>query len=84
MSFFFWLAFTGVHVLGHLPEVQRTLSGGREMSGAVLAGAQGRVDGYPTGPGYESDLHDLRAGRAGRGADARSGGLRWGWSLPWR
>jgi hypothetical protein len=65
VSFFVWLAFTGVHVLGHLPEVQRTLSDGRELRGAVLAGAQGRATGHPTAPGHGSD-HDSRAGRAGR------------------
>ncbi len=58
-SFVVWLAFTGVHVLGHLPEVQRTLSGGRELRGAVLAGAAGSS-------GRDSEWHDLRAGRAGR------------------
>jgi hypothetical protein len=66
VSFFVWLAFTGVHVLGHLPEVQGTLSGGRELRGAVLAGVQVPTAGYPTAPGTESDSHDLRAGRAGR------------------
>ena len=73
VSFFVWLAFTGVHVLGHLPEVQRALSGGRELRGAVLAGVQARA-AEPTAPGYESDLHDPRAGRAGR-ALTLGGGL---------
>ncbi len=78
VSFFFWLAFTGVHVLGHLPEVQRTLAGGRDRSkigqrGAVFAGAQGRVGGDRTAPGYDSALHDLRAGRAGRAVTLGAG-----------
>jgi hypothetical protein len=66
VSFILWLTFTGVHVLGHLPEVQRTFSGERELRGAVLAEVQARSAGHPLAPGYESDLHDPRAGRAGR------------------
>jgi hypothetical protein len=37
VSFIVWAVFTSVHVLGHLPEVLRALSGGRELRGAVLA-----------------------------------------------
>ncbi|MGH2855069.1 MAG: hypothetical protein ACRDLF_12865 [Solirubrobacteraceae bacterium] len=65
VSFIVWVAFTGVHVLGHLPEVQRTLSGGRELRGAVLAGA-GK-------PARDSESHDLRAGRAGRALSLATG-----------
>jgi hypothetical protein len=59
VSFIVWVAFTGVHVLGHLPEVQRALSGGGELRSAVLAGAA-------SAPGSTREMHDLRAGRAGR------------------
>jgi hypothetical protein len=59
VSFIVWVAFTGVHVLGHLPEVQRALRGGGELRGAVLAGA-------PSAPGHARETHDLRAGRVGR------------------
>jgi hypothetical protein len=64
VSFFVWVAFTGVHVLGHLPEVQRTLKGGRQLRAAV-PGVGGHADERPTARN-ESELHDLRAGRAGR------------------
>jgi hypothetical protein len=67
VSFFFWLAFTGVHVLGHLPEVQRTLSGGRRLRADVLAGSVG-------GSSRGLERHDLSAGRAGR-ALSLAGGL---------
>jgi hypothetical protein len=73
VSFFVWLAFTGVHVLGHLPEVQRTLAGGRKLRGAVLAGAAG-------GSGRRSEQDDLRVGRAGR-ALSLAGGLVLGLAL---
>ncbi len=70
VSFFVWLACTAIHVLGHLPEVQRTLFGGRKRSqiglrGAVLAGAS-------------DSGHDISEGRAGRAlslAAALVGGL---------
>ncbi len=73
VSFFVWLAFTGLHVLGHLPEVQRTLSGGRALRGAVLATAAG-------GPTHTSQMQELRAGRAGR-ALTLAGGLALGLGL---
>jgi hypothetical protein len=60
VSFFVWLAFTGVHVLSHLPEVQRTLSGGRALRGAVLATAAGGSTHTP----QEHEPHEGRAGRA--------------------
>ena len=77
VSFIVWAVFTGVHVLGHLPEVQRTLSGGRELRSAVLAEVWiRRALGQPTGqvahhsppvtPERGSGWHDLHAGRAGR------------------
>ncbi len=67
VSFIVWVAFTGVHVLGHLPEVQRTLLGGRELHAALPAGGPRRqADRHPTRPSYESDLRDPRAGRVGR------------------
>jgi hypothetical protein len=59
VSFIVWVAFVGVHVLGHLPEVQRALSAGRELRGAVLAEAA-------SVPGCTRETHDRRAGRAGR------------------
>ncbi|MFI5005330.1 MAG: hypothetical protein ACHQE6_09990 [Solirubrobacterales bacterium] len=50
VSFILWAVFTSVHVLGHLPEVQRALSGGRELRSAVLAEAWiQRALGQPTG-----------------------------------
>jgi hypothetical protein len=82
VSFILWAVFTSVHVLGHLPEVQRTLSGGRELRSAVLAEAWvQRALGQPTGQGFHDSpparpggsgsqpqpgSHDPRAGRAGR------------------
>jgi hypothetical protein len=65
ISFIVWVALTAIHVLGHLPEVQRALFGGRDLRGAVFAGATGTK-------------HDAREGRAGRAlslAAALVGGL---------
>ena len=49
VSFIVWLAFTGVHVLGHLPEVQRTLSGGRSYAGPCSPGRRAGVGRTPHG-----------------------------------
>jgi hypothetical protein len=50
-SFFLWLAVTAIHVLGHLPEIQRALTGGGEVRGAIFANAApaGRLES-PTVP----------------------------------
>jgi hypothetical protein len=64
-SFFVWLAVTGLHVLGHLPEVAQTLSGGRALRVGVLSAiADGtaqrpaksrlRTAGQPEGSGATS------------------------------
>lgn len=77
VSFILWAVFTSVHVLGHLPEVVRTVSRGRELRSAVLAEAWvQRALGQPSGlvghrlaPGAlqrGSGWQDLRAGRVGR------------------
>ena len=70
VSFFVWLATTAVHVLGHLPEVARTLNGGRELRVALLSevadGIAQRPAGQPAGSGQCVHAHDPRAGRAGR------------------
>lgn len=50
-SFIVWIMFTALHVIGHLPDIQRNLLQGRAVRSAVLAGA----DGQPA------------AGRSGRG-----------------
>ncbi len=76
VSFFAWLAFTGVHVLGHLPDLGRTLRPGRELRTAVLAQAAGSraADG---GHGALTGVAGP-AGSAGRGvalAAALLGGL---------
>jgi hypothetical protein len=57
VSFFVWLALTSLHVLGHLPELQRALLPGRELRGAVFASvASAHSDPAGSGP----------AGRSGR------------------
>jgi hypothetical protein len=67
VSFIVWAVFTSVHVLGHLPEVLRALSGGRELRSAVLAEAWvQRALGQPAAPESGSERQDLRTGRAGR------------------
>jgi hypothetical protein len=58
LSFFAWLAVTGLHVLGHLPEVLQTVSGGRELRSAVFAAADR--------PPPAAHGRELRAGRGGR------------------
>jgi hypothetical protein len=54
VSFFAWIAFTGMHVLGHLPEILRVLRNARAMRRQLMATrvvpagggvAAGRVDG---------------------------------------
>jgi hypothetical protein len=57
-SFFLWLGVTALHVIGHLPEIQRNLLGGAELRAAVFAGASSapRSASPPDGAG--------RAGRA--------------------
>jgi hypothetical protein len=88
VSFVLWLVVTGVHVLGHLPEVRRTLSGGRALRGAVLAVGPRRADSRSAAAAAgslragersaaalsEDDPRDLRAGRGGR-ALTLAGGL---------
>ncbi|HSZ69514.1 MAG TPA: hypothetical protein VK756_04045 [Solirubrobacteraceae bacterium] len=60
-SFFVWLAATAIHVLGHLPEVQRYLATRGELRGAVFANAAAAGE----------RVHDTAA-RAGRGGRALS------------
>jgi hypothetical protein len=86
-SFVLWVVVTGVHVLGHLPEVRRTVAGARLLHGAVLAAGPGRsaapaggprrVDSRSAAPPSAGAAHDLRAGRAGR-ALSLAGGLAFG------
>jgi hypothetical protein len=40
-SFFVWLGATAIHVLGHLPDVQRAFAGNGELRGAVFSNARG-------------------------------------------
>jgi hypothetical protein len=54
-SFIVWLAVTAIHVLGHLPEIQRTFTTAGEVRGAVFANA-------PRAPDRSSAV----AGRGGR------------------
>ena len=56
-SFFLWIAVTAIHVLGHLPEVQRALTRGGEVRGAIFANAS---------PAGRLDRSTVRAGRGGR------------------
>ena len=39
VSFIVWLAVTAIHVLGHLPEIQRTFTTAGEVRGAIFANA---------------------------------------------
>ncbi len=57
VSFFVWLGATAIHVLGHLPEIQRTFASGGELRGAVFANAP-----------HSTRTHEpaTRAGRGGR------------------
>jgi hypothetical protein len=56
-SFFLWLAVTAIHVLGHLPEIQRALTGGGQVRGAIFANAA---------PARGLERPTVRAGRGGR------------------
>jgi hypothetical protein len=40
VSFIVWLAVTAVHVLGHLPEIQRALTPARDTRSAIFANVQ--------------------------------------------
>jgi hypothetical protein len=87
VSFVLWVVVTGVHVLGHLPKVRRTVTGARLLRGAVLAAGPGpsaalaggprRADSRSAAPASAGDAHDLRDGRAGR-ALSLAGGLAFG------
>jgi len=59
-SFILWLVVTARHVLGHLPEIQRTFAGAGEVRGAIFANVA------PRPPLADSPE------RAGRGARALS------------
>jgi hypothetical protein len=56
-SFFVWLGATALHVLAHLPDVQRTFATSGELRGAVFANSARRRETHATA---------ARAGRGGR------------------
>ncbi len=57
VSFILWIAVTAIHVLGHLPEIQRALSSDRKVRGAIFASAT---------PAARLENSAVGAGRGGR------------------
>jgi len=60
VTFIVWIMFTALHVLGHLPDVQRTMLNGRTLRSEVLTGASPGRSGRP------QSLPTAEPGRSGR------------------
>ncbi|HUN79239.1 MAG TPA: hypothetical protein VMU32_09980 [Solirubrobacteraceae bacterium] len=70
-SFIVWIVFTALHVLGHLPDLQRTLLGARTVRSAVLTHANGETAGRRNGSPARELMPQMPrervGGRPGRG-----------------
>ena len=64
VSFFVWIAFVGLHVLGHLPEILRLFSGASRSRRQIMSLQAAPVDGRRTAPPNVERV----AGARGRGA----------------